>query len=87
MGNIQQMVDESAWRDSLKPGDKFGVYDLHGHRFVHEAEVARRTPSGRIVSTAGYTYKPDGYYNVPRGTAYADRKIGPLPDKPKAPTP
>ena len=68
------------WLVALNPGVRVGVYERSGTHYLNERIVANRTPTGRIVCVGGSTFKSDGYNYVPRGSAYADRRIMPIPE-------
>lgn len=78
--------DKSArqrWLDSLKPGDKVAVFEgyrVHSSRFVHEATIERRTPTGRIVLQcfSFNVYRADGWNHVRSGSTYANRHLRPI---------
>lgn len=70
--------ERKAWVATLKPGDIIGVYDLRGTRLIHTCKVARVTPSGRIVSDSGATFRADGYLHISRESCYAERVIAPV---------
>jgi len=78
----QEQVNE--WLRSLKPGDKVGVYERGGAKFLHERTLVRKTPSGRFVCEPESTFRPDGYNHVAAGSVYADRRIMPPPTDKKA---
>lgn len=69
------------WLDGLKPGDKVAVFDgyrMQYARFVHEATVERRTPTGRIVLSGASVYRHNGWMHARSGSVYANRHLRPI---------
>lgn len=78
--------ERKAWLATLMPGDRVAVHS--GFRVgttpaIYTTAVKRRTPSGRIVTSADgrseQVFRPDGFLLVPARTGlYADRHIEPI---------
>lgn len=55
---MNETQTREEWLASLKPGDQVATYYRYTGYTLHE--VAKRTPSGRIVLTTGKQYSKDG---------------------------
>jgi hypothetical protein len=69
--------EKLKWLQGLRIGDTVAVFEFHGRIFKFGRQVARKTPSGRIVLDCGSTFNKEGDIIG----SYTGRSIGPFPDE------
>lgn len=78
-----EQLDEERkkWLAGLRPGDRVGVFELSGERYVYDTTVTGHTPGGRIKTASGQTFTANGSIYGALAPCYKDRAIFLLPSK------